>query len=306
MISCFCTFIIGAVLIFSGFTKVIDSGKFIRHVLDYRLISPSILVPASMLFIGLETGLGTALVLHVWPQWIIPLTMILFIFMAFLTFWGAGSGRIKDCGCYGGLLAVSPNQSIVLDGIYFLILIPAFLLPVQDYNTGIWKIILSAAMSLLALAVSFKSIHEPLMDFSRLKTGRQWKTKWLSDNKSMSSGSHFVVFMDRECIFCKRWVPLLNVINVQPELPEVRGVMSLSAASLEDFMKEHMIRFPISRMDRFLAATMTSEFPTAVLIENGSIKEKWVGEIPENYLRYIKQFFQSIPKEKEKTSVFTG
>lgn len=307
MVAFCCTLIVGVVVLFSGLTKVIDSGKFVRHVFQYRLIPTSLLFFASMLFISIEAGLGMALMLHMWPQWLVPLSILLFIGFAALTIWGTRSGRIEDCGCYGGLLAVSPKQSVMLDGIYSLILLLVFLFPVRGYETGIWKIVLSAIVMLLALGVSLKSVHEPLVEFSRLKKGRLWKATWLTDKRDdMSAGTHFVVFLDRECIFCKRWVPFLNVINVEPELPKVSGVMSLSTQSLKEFKKEHMIRFPIARMDRFLAATMTSAFPTAVLIENGRIVEKWVGEMPEKYLESVKQFFKSIGTGREKESVFSG
>jgi len=307
MIAFCCTFIVGVVLLFSGFVKAIDSGAFVGHVVQYRLIPPPLVLMACLAFIGLESALGTALMLHVWPQWLVPISILLFSGFAALTLWGAKSGRVEDCGCYGGLLALSPNQSAMLDAAYVLILAVAWMFAVQDYRTGAWKLILTAMVLGVSIAVSIKSLQGALIDFSRLKKGRHWKAKWLQNSPNdLSNGSHFVVFLDKECSWCKRWVPLLNVINVQPELPRVTGVMSLNDQEVEAFKNEHLIRFPIAYMDKFLTATMTSAFPTAVLIEDSQINEKWTGEMPKAYLDSIKQFYESIWPQTENKAIFSG
>ena len=307
MVVFFCTFIVGAVLLLSGFAKTIDSAPFVGHVVQYRLIPPQIALITCFVFIGLETALGAALVLHVWPQWLVPISILLFIGFAALTLWGTKSGRVEDCGCYGGLLALSPNQSALLDATYVLILIAAWLFPAQNYLTGLWKLILTAMVLIISVVVSTKSLRGALFDFSRLKKGKHWRTKWLKNSQNdLSSGSHFVVFLDKECSYCKRWVSLLNVINVQPELPRVTGVMSLNDREVEAFKNGHLIRFPIAHMDKYLAATMTNAYPTAVLIENGQITEKWTGEMPKAYLDNIKQFYESIWPKTEINVIFSG
>lgn len=307
MITYCSTFIVGAVLLFSGFVKTIDSGTFVGHVVQYRLIPPPLVLMACLAFIGLESALGAALVLHVWPQWLVPISILLFIGFAALTLWGAKSGRVEDCGCYGGLLALSPKQSALLDAAYVVILAAAWLFAVQNYQTGLWKLILTAMVPVVSIVVSRKSLNGALFDFSRLKKGRHWRTKWLKNSPNdLSNGSHFVVFLDKECSYCKRWMPLLNVINVQSELPRVTGIMSLNDREVEAFKNEHLIRFPITHMDKYLTATMTSAFPTAVLIENGQITEKWAGEMPKAYLDNIKKFYESIWPKTEKEATFNG
>jgi hypothetical protein len=307
MIAFYCTFIVGVVLLFSGFVKTIDSGRFAGHVVRYRLIPRPLVRMACLAFICLESALGAALVLHVWPQWIVSISIVLFSGFAALTLWGAKSGRVEDCGCYGGLLALSPHQSALLDAAYVFILAAAWLFPAHNYRTGAWKFILTAMVLMVSFAVSTRSLKGALFDFSRLKKGRRWRTKWLKDSlNDLSKGSHFAVFLDKECSFCKRWVPFLNVINVQPELPRVTGIMSLNDREVEAFKNEHLIRFPIAHMDKYLTATMTGAFPTAVLIENSQITEKWVGEMPKSYLDSIKLFYESIWTQTDKKLNFSG
>lgn len=301
MIAPVCTFIIGSVLLFSGLVKTVDSRSFVRHVVRYNIIPPRILVRTCYAFIGLESAFGTAMILHMLPQWLVPVSMILFILFAGVTLWGTRTGRVEDCGCYGGLLALSPNQSALLDGAYVLILLPAWAYPIQNHQTAGWKYILPALVFILSIAVARKSLEKKLVEFSRLKKGRRWKNGWLKNStKRPAKGPWFVVFLNKDCSWCKRWVPLLNVINVQPELPMVTGVMSLNGKGVDAFKKEHLIRFPIAYMDKYLMATMTTAFPTAVLVEDGTITEKWAGEMPKAYLNSIKQFYDGILRNTEK------
>ena len=110
----------------------------------------------------------------------------------------------------------------------------------------------------------------------------------------MTHGSHFVVFLSRDCPYCKRWVPLLNVIEVQPDLPSVVAVMSLQGDELQGFLREHLIAFPVTHMPQSLVSLMVNAYPTAALLENGLIKEKWIGELPQSYMDRVRGFFEAI------------
>src|SRR6516165_12699369 len=106
-----CSAIVGVVFLVTGALKAVNSAAFIPQVFRYRLLPPRITPAAAVLFIGLECGLGAALTTGLSP-WLLPLTMALLAAFAGLTFWGDKSGRVEDCGCYGGLLLISPAQSI--------------------------------------------------------------------------------------------------------------------------------------------------------------------------------------------------
>jgi hypothetical protein len=52
---------------------------------------------------------------------------------------------------------------------------------------------------------------------------------------------------------------------------------------------------------------MVSAYPTAVLIEDGKVRQKWIGEIPREYLERIRQFFEAIAVlEKPERGGFSG
>lgn len=300
-----CGALVGLVFLLSGALKALDSGAFLQQVRRYRLLPRRFERPASMLFIGLECGLGAAL-LAGWPE-ALPVAALVLVFFAGLTAWGTSSGRVEDCGCYGGLVLLTPAQSIALDGLYVALLAvswvtaPAISLPLE------WRAAVVAAALAAGIAVAAWSAEKALVDLALLRAGRPWRRNWLKGySRDLSRGAHFVVFLSRDCPYCKRWVPLLNVIEVRPELPSVVGVMSLQGDPLQAFLGEHMIRFPIAHMPQSLVSLMVTAYPTAALVEDGRIRKKWVGEMPQEYLEKVRQFFDAIAPPRKNASTFGG
>jgi hypothetical protein len=290
-----CTFVVGVVFLLSGGIKALRAGPFIRHVFRYGLLPPRMVLPAAIVGIGLECALGVALMVHLFPSVLVPGTMLLLLGFGALTWWGEASGRIEDCGCYGGLLLVTPKQSVLLNLGYFLLLAIAWGLPVADASTGVWQILLTVLALGTGSTLGWRSQYEAVVDLSRLRVGKRWKARWLRLLSSdLQLGSYFVVFLSQECPYCKLWVPLLNVMDTQKDLPRVLGVMSLTGSDMDAFKAQHLVRFPLVSMPRLLFHSMTDAFPTAVLIEHGVITDRWVGEIPRVYFDRIRRFYESI------------
>lgn len=308
MIAIFCTFIVGAVFLVTGVVKALSSKSFIELIFKYGLLPPQLAIPTAITFIGLECALGVALILHEFPQWFVPGTIILILCLSASTAWATSTKRTEDCGCYGGLLVITPKQSILLNLGYILLLGWAWLNPVANHYMQTWQWVL-ALMALVAGSISgWRSQEKPLVDFSRLKPGNRWHPRWLKDSpQDLQQGSHFVVFLGKDCPYCKQWVPLLNVMSTQKDLPNVIGILALSHEEISAFKAEHLVRFPVAQMDKLLFGYMVDSYPTAVLIENGAIANKWLGEIPKEFFDRIKQFYESaVFGSKSKTRHFSG
>ncbi|QXE24539.1 hypothetical protein B6N60_03244 [Richelia sinica FACHB-800] len=171
----------------------------------------------------------------------------------------------------------------------------ALFYPVADHHTQTWQWVLALIIGVSASILGWQSQHKPLINFSRLKIGNTWKRRWLKNSPNdLQNGTHFIVFLSKDCPYCKRWVPFLNMMNTQKDLPQVMGIMSLTPEELETFTDEQMVRFPLVSMDKLLFGYMADAYPTAVLIEGGVITQKWVGELPEPYLDRIKQMYEKV------------
>jgi len=286
--------LVGLVFLVTGALKALDAAQFLRQVRRFRLLPRAWERPAALFVIAAECALGVALVTQLSP-WLYPLAAGVLVAFLGLTAWGVRNGRIDDCGCYGGLLMVTPAQSMALDALYLGLVALAWLGAPDVASIAAWKVAPVAVAALAAVAASIRSQQKPLADLALLRVGRTWRRRWLRHyERDVTRGSHFVVFLSRDCPYCKRWVPLLNVIEVQPELPSVVAVMSLEGKELRAFLDEHLITFPVTYMPQSLVSLMATAYPTAALIENGRVSQKWVGEMPKEYLDRIRQFFGAI------------
>ena len=287
--------LVGLVFLVTGALKALDSARFRDHLLRYRLLPHSWIQPAAVLFIGFECTLGAALLSGV-SVWLLPLAALALVGFAAVTAWGTSTGRVEDCGCYGGLVMLTPAQSLALDGLYVALLIAAWVMaPAETFAPAAWKWTVVVAVTVAALVASWRSLRTPLADLALLRVGRTWRRSWLKHYaRDVTEGSHLVVFLSRDCPYCKRWVPWLNVIEVQPDLPSVVAVMSLQGEDLQAFLREHLITFPVTHMPQSLVSLMVNAYPTAALLENGRVTEKWIGELPHSYVERVRGFFEAI------------
>ena len=309
MVSALSLMVVGVVFLFTGTVKALNTAPFIRQIDQYRLLPQSILVYAGLAFVGLEWAIGIALLLRV-SDLLIPAVIALLVFLTSLTIWGKSSGRVEDCGCYGGFLLLTPRQSLALNLAYILLLTVAW------YSRGTaaawaggtwWKWGLVLAAFVVGSSLSLQSLRKPLFQFSPLKVGKSWRKKWLKDAPRVpDKGAHFLVFLSKDCPYCKRWVPLLNVIEVQPDLPQVMGIMSLMGAERNEFLAQHLIHFPVTYMHQGLMSLLVDAYPTAVLVEDGTIVQKTSGEMPQAYIERIRQFYDAISPGKAQGRTFAG
>jgi hypothetical protein len=309
MIAYITTFIVGLVFLVTGTIKALNSRKFIEHIARLGLVPGRVILPVAIAFIGLECALGTALILHTYPEWLVPGTLGLLVLLSTVTIWSTSSGRTEDCGCYGGLAIVTPTQSILLNLGYIALMGLAWYYPIANYETAIWQWVLPLALLIVAMVSAQKSVQNPVIDLAYLKAGKQWKKKWLEKSpQDLTQGTQFIVFLGQECPYCKRWVPLLNVMNAQPHLPNVTAVMTLNDEEIETFKAKHLVHFPVVEMNKLLFGYMAEAVPTAALVKEGKVESVAAGEIPEQYAKEIQQFYRAtvFNREPEMTAKFAG
>jgi hypothetical protein len=299
--------LVGTVFLLTGALKVTNLQPFLRQVDQYGLVRRSAVRWVGLSFAALECAIGAGLILHV-SGFLIPAVMALLLVLSGLTYWGTSSGRVEDCGCYGGLFMLSPGQSIALNLGYIGLLSVAWfdMAPIVETSLLKWAAVIVAFAAASALA--WRSLAKPIFEISPLRKDKRWSSRWLTDSpRDLRQGSHFVVFLSRTCPFCKQWVPLLNVIEVESDLPQVLGVVSLAGVEREQFLSEHLIHFPVTHMHQSLMSLLIGSFPTAALVENGVITAKWEGEMPQVYLDRVRRFFRTISdQEVPRARTFSG
>ncbi len=69
----------------------------------------------AVIMITLEILAGVALLIGWRKKFVLSLLLILILFFTFLTAYAYGSGKFKNCGCFGDCLPISPLTSLVKD-----------------------------------------------------------------------------------------------------------------------------------------------------------------------------------------------
>lgn len=279
-----CTFIVGSIFLVTAIIKAIDARQFIRHNLRYDLAKPKLIKLASITFITIESGLGLALIFQIYLLWLIPFCIVLLLCLSGLTIWSTSSGHTLDCGCYGGMIIVTPKQSILLNLGYILLLMGGLDLGLNNPHED-WQGILILIVSLTTGILALRSRNSPLVDFSRLKPGKKWQSAWLRHSElDLQHGKYFVAFISSTCKYCHRWIGILNQVHSQSQAPQILGIISLQPQELESFKASNDVLFPLATMDRLLFSYMIEGVPTGVLIENGVIISIWNGNLPPQLL----------------------
>lgn len=172
---------VGILFIISGLIKLNDPLGFSYKLAEYfsePVFNMPVFVPYALaiaLFVViLEVVLGVLLLIGYKSKWTIGILLIMIIKFTFLTFYSAYYDVVKDCGCFGDALHLTPWQSFTKDIVLlFFILILAFnyklvkpLFGSKTQNTiAITSFIAAAFMGYWVLN------HLPIIDFRPYKVG---------------------------------------------------------------------------------------------------------------------------------------
>lgn len=285
---------VGGVFLLTGIMKVLEPWLFTKHVRALGLLQPHWVQPVSVAFIGVEAALGMALISGVGRHILIPLTIVVVIALSILTYWSISTGKTKDCGCYNGRFQISPTISLFLNA-FFIFLLAGGWFFVEAQPAVLWKWLLTLVTLIATGGLAWRHLkyfnenYRPFLDFwGRLKVSVPWESRWLGKAVDVSIGSRIVVFLGIECPLCKNWLPVLKVVHHRADLPEVLGVVSATTAlTAQEYAQSHSLNFPIVLVDHNVVDELVLFLPTAVVLEDGVIKEKWVGKIPREFAERV-------------------
>jgi len=291
--------IVGATFLWAGGIKALAPHVFSAHLgklawIPRRLNSSAVVAGA-----GLESAWGSALLLGVYPGFVLPATMALLAVLTAVSWWGVKSGKTTDCGCYGGYVVPSMAQSIALNTALAGLLIPAWILAPRAPGTPVWKlavvvIVALAFGGLAAISQRFLTKHGRFMiDMSPLKVGRRWRSRW---GAAPADGAKelLVSYLGPDCPHCKTWVRVLNAMQQASDLPRVAGVVATSNEKLDGFVETSGILFPVTTIPQTMMNRLVWGVPTTVLVSGGRITNQWTGNMPPDfYHRFRSAFFPS-------------
>lgn len=176
-----CRILVGGLFIFSGFIKLNDPLGFsykLEEYFSYDVLDLPSLIPYALglavFVVVFEVVLGVFLLIGYKPKFTVWSLLAMIVFFTFLTFYAAYFDKVKDCGCFGDFLKMTPWQSFTKD-VILLVLIVILFIGQRHIKPILGKFGLSLA-ALLSFIVCLwfgyhVLMHLPTFDFRAYKIG---------------------------------------------------------------------------------------------------------------------------------------
>ena len=274
--------VVGAVLLFSAFTKMISAPAFVSTVEDYQFLAPSLVLPAATLLIGIEFGLALMLILGPGRRLAAGITVPLAaVFMVFNVI--AIQRGMADCGCFGEVIKVAPEQELVLNAV--MVVLAGVVLrfgrpfatphPMVTPTVGWGGTLLGVGLFLLGGPVvsnSGESMDVTTDDLEVLADA--------SPPLAEIPDDAFFYFFSADCDHCWAYAGAVQLMHDRVEGLEVHAVTNSDPMSLEAFEDAFLPTYPIHRLDPATFDAMVPTYPSAVFVQAGGVSQTWAGWVP--------------------------
>lgn len=172
---------VGILFIISGFVKLNDPLGFSYKLQEYfgpDVLNLTFLEPYALgiaiIVVVFEVVLGVFLLIGYKPKFTVWSLLLMIIFFTFLTFYSAYFDKVKECGCFGDALPMTPWQSFTKD-VVLLVLILVLFFGVRHIKPIFGKLA-TTVVALLGFLASlsfayYVLMHLPAIDFRAYKIG---------------------------------------------------------------------------------------------------------------------------------------
>jgi uncharacterized membrane protein YphA (DoxX/SURF4 family) len=180
-----CRLLVGALFIFSSFTKGVDPLGTKYKMLDYLSVYGmtwlnDVAMILAVLMILAEFLVGICLITNVFPRLAVLGATLLMLFFTTTTLFDALYDLVPDCGCFGSAVKMSNWQTFYKNLVIDAVLIPLILNNKQLKNRLTWRgqFVIGCIYALAFLGFEIYNYrHLPVIDFMNWKVGKQLNTE---------------------------------------------------------------------------------------------------------------------------------
>ena len=180
-----CRLLVGALFIFSSFTKGVDPLGTKYKILDYLAVYNlqwfnDIAMLISMGLILVEFIVGICLLTNIFPRLAVLGATILMLFFTTTTLFDAVYNLVPDCGCFGTAVKMSNWQTFYKNLVIDSILLALIFNNKQLKNRLTWRgqFVIGCLYALAFLLFEIYNYrHLPIIDFMNWKVGKQMKVE---------------------------------------------------------------------------------------------------------------------------------
>jgi uncharacterized membrane protein YphA (DoxX/SURF4 family)/thiol-disulfide isomerase/thioredoxin len=278
--------LLGAVFIFSGYTKLYPIEPFEYTFVDLGFISWQIAPFIARILIGLEFFIGLLLFINLNPRKIAYKLGVatLLIFCVYLVLLMLFTGNKGNCGCFGSYIQMTPLQALVKN----IIMLALFFVLFKFYEG--WqlpsKLRFVIVLPFLAAFVMPFVLNPVALDYSEAylnKADENYKLELdsLYNNaqlnippKSLSEGKHIVAFMSLTCPHCRIAANKMRIIHERNPAISFYFVLNGEKENLKPFFENtHTEDIPhcmlLGRNFVYLAGT---NMPAIYMVNNSMVE----------------------------------
>jgi len=172
---------VGVLFIISGLIKLNDPLGFSYKLEEYfsaDVLNIEFLIPyalgISVIVVVFEVVLGVFLLLGYKPKFTIWSLLVMIVFFTFLTFYSAYFDKVKDCGCFGDALKLTPWESFTKDIVllFFVFILVIGLKHIKPVFSKLPTTVLALLSFVFSLWFGYHVLmHLPTKDFRAYKIG---------------------------------------------------------------------------------------------------------------------------------------
>ena len=267
--------------LFSAYSKAVAPGFFEITLMDQG-IAPNRLIAAYLtrFFIGLEFALGF---LTLFPFYIKQLMQFTFLLLGGFTLhliylWSMGD--TDNCGCFGEMISMTPEQSIIKNIIMLAIAIIVF----KTVETKKIKKTIPVVFSAITIISMWIILPIPNHNDFPFDSFTHFETRGRVD---LSSGEKLVAIFNLDCEHCQETASELGKLKQSVEnFPEIYVLyFQEGSTSVEDFESITQSSFPYYLIEVNTFFDLIGDSPPRVYnLKDGKVLEIWDTDIAINLI----------------------
>ena len=237
--------LLGITFLFSAYTKAVGPGFFEITLMDQGIAPDRIIASyLARFFIGLEFALGFLMFLPFYVKRLMQFTFFLLggFTLHLIYLWSIGD--TDNCGCFGEMISMTPEQSIIKNMIMLAIAFVVF----RSAQTKKIKIIIPIVFSAATIISMWIILPIPNHKEFPFESFTHFETRGRVD---LSSGENLVAIFNLDCEHCQQAATELGELKRNQEnFPELYVLyFQEGSTTVEDFESITQSSFPFDLIE---------------------------------------------------------
>ena len=264
--------LLGITFLFSAYTKAVGPGFFEITLMDQGIAPDRIIASyLARFFIGLEFALGFLMLLPFYVKRLMQFTFFLLggFTLHLIYLWSIGD--TDNCGCFGEMISMTPEQSIIKNMIMLAIAFVVF----RSAQTKKIKIIIPIVFSAATIISMWIILPIPNHKEFPFETFTHFETRGRVD---LSSGENLVAIFNLDCEHCQQAATELGELKRNQEnFPELYVLyFQEGSTTVEDFESITQSSFPYDLIEVNTFFDLIGDSPPRVYyLKDGKVLGIW-------------------------------